>query len=210
MIFCPARDSHIAVPNRYGGTDGFVLLAGTPREAPRHRAGRLGDAVALESGRRGLGRVYPPQSKASAKQWTAGAAANRPTEDDFGLVIENLDGALVGNLGLHDCDPVGGTFSYGVSIAREHRRSGDASDAIGLVLRYFFEERGYRKAWVHVYAFNEASIRLHERLGFRCEGRLRRMAFTRGRYHDIVVLGLFAEEFAAQGVETTSKSDTAM
>lgn len=159
---------------------------------------------------RGLGRVYPPQSKASAKQWTAGAAANRPTEDDFGLVIENLDGALVGNLGLHDCDPVGGTFSYGVSIAREHRRSGYASDAIGLVLRYFFEERGYRKAWVHVYAFNEASIRLHERLGFRCEGRLRRMAFTRGRYHDIVVLGLFAEEFAAQGVETTSKSDTAM
>lgn len=112
-------------------------------------------------------------------------------------MIENLAGELVGGLGTHHCDPVGGTFSYGLSIAREHRRRGYAADTIRLVLRYFFEERRYRKAMVHVYSFNEPSLRLHERLGFQQEGRLRRMVFTRGRFFDIIVLGLLAEEYAA-------------
>jgi RimJ/RimL family protein N-acetyltransferase len=49
-----------------------------------------------------------------------------------------------------------------------------------------------------VYAFNEASLRLHEKLGFRQEGCLRRMIFTRGAFHDEFILGLLAEEFEAQ------------
>ncbi|HET7095418.1 MAG TPA: GNAT family N-acetyltransferase, partial [Thermomicrobiales bacterium] len=62
-------------------------------------------------------------------------------------------------------------------------------------LRYFFDELGYQKAHVHVYAFNAASIRLHERLGFQREGRLRRMLFTGGQFHDVLVYGLTLEEF---------------
>lgn len=151
---------------------------------------------------RHLERIHPPQSQAAVRRWAEETATQQPKDDEFGVTIENLAGEPVGGLGIHDCDPVGGTFSYGLSIAREHRRRGYASDAIGLVLRYFFEERRYHKAWVHVYSFNEASIRLHERLGFRQEGRLRQMFFTRGQYHDIIVLGLLADEYTAQGIET--------
>ncbi len=141
--------------------------------------------------------IHPPQSRAAARRWAEDEATRQPKGDEFGLVIENLAGELVGGLGTHHCDPVGGTFSYGLSIAREHRRRGYAADTIRLVLRYFFEERRYRKAMVHVYSFNEPSLRLHERLGFQQEGRLRRMVFTRGRFFDIIVLGLLAEEYAA-------------
>lgn len=142
--------------------------------------------------------IHPPQSQAAVRRWLEETATRQPKDDEFGVTIETLAGEPVGGLGVHDCDPSAGTFSYGLSIASEHRRRGYASDAIDLVLRYFFEERRYHKAWVQVYSFNEASIRLHERLGFQREGCLRQMLFTRGQHHDIIVLGLLAHEYAAR------------
>ena len=147
---------------------------------------------------RHLEHVHPPQSQAAVRRWLEETATRQPKDDEFGATIENLAGEPVGGLGTHHCDPGNGTFSYGLSIAREHRRRGYARAALGLVLRYFFEERRYRKAWVHVYSFNEASLHLHEHLGFQREGRLRQMLFTQGRYHDIIVLGLLADEYAAR------------
>ena len=63
-----------------------------------------------------------------------------------------------------------------------------------LVLRYYFRELRYQKATVRVYSFNEASIRLHEKLGFQHEGRIRRTVYTNGALCDEIVLGLTVEE----------------
>jgi RimJ/RimL family protein N-acetyltransferase len=48
---------------------------------------------------------------------------------------------------------------------------------------------------VRAYAFNEPSLRLHERLGFVPEGRLRRMIYTGGAHHDVCLYGMTVEEF---------------
>jgi RimJ/RimL family protein N-acetyltransferase len=42
---------------------------------------------------------------------------------------------------------------------------------------------------------NEASIRLHEKLGFIEEGRIRRNSFQNGQYLDDVLFGMTREEF---------------
>ena len=39
-------------------------------------------------------------------------------------------------------------------------------------------------------------MRLHERLGFTLEGRLRRMIYSNGQHHDLLYYGITAEEFA--------------
>lgn len=57
-------------------------------------------------------------------------------------------------------------------------------DTFSIVLRYYFHELRCQKATVIVYAFNERSKQLHEGLGFRLEGRLRRTVYTNGRLHD--------------------------
>ena len=62
----------------------------------------------------------------------------------------------------------------------------------------FFRERRYQKVNPHVYSFNEPSLRLHERLGFQQEGRLRRMFFLEGVWVDDVIFGMTAEEFEEQ------------
>ncbi len=139
-----------------------------------------------------------PQSAEGSKAWAEACARSGPERDAFRWAIESLPGELVGTINTMDANPRCGTFSYGLAIFRPHWRRGYASDAIRIVLRYYFEELRYQKCTVSVYDFNEPSLRLHERLGFQVEGRLRRMIYTAGRFHNEIKLGITAEEFAAR------------
>jgi RimJ/RimL family protein N-acetyltransferase len=87
---------------------------------------------------------------------------------------------------------------YGIAVLPQHQRKGYASEAIRLVLRYYFGERRYQKCTVEVFSFNEPSQRLHEALGFTLEGRLRRMIYTNGVFYDALLYGITREEFEAQ------------
>ena len=114
------------------------------------------------------------------------------------FVVETREGVNVGGISLHSRDQKNGTFSFGIVIDRGHRGKGYAEDAVRILLRYGFWERRYQKcnsACVHT---NEASIRLHKKIGFVEEGRRRRQVFFNGEYHDDVLFGLTREEFDAQ------------
>ncbi|HMA35505.1 MAG TPA: GNAT family N-acetyltransferase [Chloroflexia bacterium] len=136
-----------------------------------------------------------PQSAAATQRWAEQLALAGPAHDTFRWMIENSAGAPVGTINSHSADRRNGTFSYGLGVAPEHQRQGYASEAIILVLRYFFAELRYQKVTVEVVSFNTPSRRLHERLGFQCEAQIRRLAFTQGQYFDHYVYGLTAEEF---------------
>ncbi|HEY3342146.1 MAG TPA: GNAT family N-acetyltransferase [Anaerolineae bacterium] len=139
-----------------------------------------------------------PRSTAGTMKWAEHMATTPPQDDCYRLVIENRNGEVVGNLNTFECNRRCGTFKYGLAVMRPHWRQGYASEAIQLVLRYYFGELRYQKVTVHVYDFNTASIQLHRRLGFQEEGRLRRMIYTGGQQHDEILFGLTAEEFAGQ------------
>lgn len=145
---------------------------------------------------RGLYFIPFPQSREAARRWAEQESARPIGDDNRRFTIARVeDDAVVGDISVHDADPRVGTFSYGVAIKREEQHRGYSSEAILLLLRYYIQERRYLKVTVTVYSFNEASIRLHERLGFQREGRLRRMVYTNGAYHDHLLYGLTAEEF---------------
>jgi RimJ/RimL family protein N-acetyltransferase len=65
------------------------------------------------------------------------------------------------------------------------------------LLRYGFQERRHQKCDSACTHDNEASLRLHRKLGFVEEGRRRRQWFFDGRYHDDILFGMTAEEFEA-------------
>lgn len=139
-----------------------------------------------------------PQSTLRQRQWAEREAQRPPDNDIFRFQIETLDGVQVGSLNTHTTHLRNGTFSYGVSVMEPHRRKGYAAEAIRLVLRYFFHERRYQKCNAEVYAFNEPSQKLHKALGFTLEGRLRRMIYTGGAFHDALIYGITREEFDAK------------
>ena len=148
---------------------------------------------------RNLAAIPLPRSEEATRRWAEQEASRVREGDNARFVIEDERGEVVGDLTTHSCNPRVGTFSYGISIRRDRRRQGYAMEAIALVLRHYFGERRYQKVTVGIAAFNGASIRLHERLGFQLEGRLRRMWFTGGEFFDELLYGLTVEEFASRG-----------
>jgi RimJ/RimL family protein N-acetyltransferase len=141
--------------------------------------------------------VWFPTSRAFVQEWAEREAKRGKEDDAFRFQIESLSGELVGTINTHSCNPRCGTFNYGLAIHPDHRRKGYASEAIGLVLRYYFGERRYQKVNAEVFSFNAPSIALHEHLGFTLEGRLRRMIYMGGAFHDALIYGMTQEEFTA-------------
>ncbi|MFZ5824124.1 MAG: GNAT family N-acetyltransferase [Bacillota bacterium] len=75
---------------------------------------------------------------------------------------------------------------------------GYGSDALRLALREAFGPMDLHRIELHVFDFNHRAIRSYEKVGFVTEG-VRRQALRRGtRYHDIVVMGITREDFAAR------------
>lgn len=143
-----------------------------------------------------LDQLYPPASTARVESWAEAKAQEGFRDDAYSFQMEALDsGELVGGIATHNAIPRIGIVSYGLHVFAEHRGKGYASEAICLVLRYYFQERRYQKANVGVYAINEPSRRLHERLGFTLEGTIRRSVYTGGEYSDELRFGMTVEEF---------------
>lgn len=141
--------------------------------------------------------LNPPRSAESFRVWAKEQAAAKPDGDCFGLAIEAVDtGEIVGAVGSHQADPRAGWFEYGVTIGADHRRKGYAAEAVVMLLRFMFAERRYHKCQARIFAHNEASLTLHRRLGFVEEGRLRDHVFLAGRHHDLIMMGVLADEFA--------------
>jgi RimJ/RimL family protein N-acetyltransferase len=141
--------------------------------------------------------LHLPRSAEGYRAWAKEQATAKPDGDCFSLAIEALDtGEPVGALSTHHADPRTGRFKYGIGIGADHHRKGYASEAVVLLLRFMFGERRYHKCEAEVYAYNEASLALHRRLGFVEEGRLRDHEFFAGQHHDLVMMGMLAEEFA--------------
>lgn len=140
--------------------------------------------------------LWPPMSMTAMRAWAQKMATEEIKEDLFHCVIEDRQGHIAGLLNSHSTNRRTGTFAYGIAVGEVYRGRGFASEAIVMLLRYFFEELRYQKATVTVYEDNAASIALHEKLGFQLEGRLRRMIYTRGQYYDEFYYGMTREEFA--------------
>lgn len=135
-----------------------------------------------------------PSFKAALERWVREQSRKELDGDAFQWIIEAA-GEPVGSIVTHTVSPRNGTFGYGLEVARNHQRKGYAKEAVTLVLRYYFGELRYQKAHAGVQENNAGSIALHRSLGFRDEGTQRRMVFQEGRYLDLLLFGLTADEF---------------
>lgn len=105
-------------------------------------------------------------------------------------------GQLVGACSLQHIDLRNRHAELGIFMAsREARGQGYGAEAVHLLLKYGFEVVRLDKIHLGVYDFNEAGLRLYERIGFRYEGRLRQMIYYEGRYWDEWSMGILRSEW---------------
>jgi UDP-4-amino-4,6-dideoxy-N-acetyl-beta-L-altrosamine N-acetyltransferase len=107
-----------------------------------------------------------------------------------------------------DCKPAGvinvtalespdSVCHWGFYIGESNAPQGTGTLMGVLALEYIFDELHVRKCVGEVFAFNEASLRYHKRLGFVEEGRLKAHTFKQGRYEDVVIMGHISDRWAA-------------
>ncbi|MEO0899743.1 MAG: GNAT family N-acetyltransferase [Bacteroidota bacterium] len=105
-----------------------------------------------------LDQIWFPSSLARVEEWAHKQALKPVDDDSYFFVITQLSGEPVGMIHTNDCDKKNGHFGYGLGVTADHRKMGYASEAIRMVLSYYFNQLRYHKAIVGVYGFNEASI----------------------------------------------------
>jgi aminoglycoside 6'-N-acetyltransferase len=117
-------------------------------------------------------------------------------EADEGFVIE-ADGEVVGAIQYHEeDDPMYRHAGMDIFLTASRHGQGLGTEAIRLLARYLFEERGHHRLTIDPAADNAAAIRAYERVGFRRVGIMRK--YERGPdgvWHDGLLMDLLKEEF---------------
>jgi [ribosomal protein S5]-alanine N-acetyltransferase len=133
--------------------------------------------------------IHKPMSLAAEEAFIE--TMNRHEHDVvFGICRRDTD-ALIGVAGLHQVDEHNRQGMFGIFLGdAKNRGKGYGTEATVLVTRYAFEMLNLNRVWLYVFEFNKRAIRVYERVGFEKEGLLRQAHFARGRYWNIVVMGV--------------------
>ena len=117
-------------------------------------------------------------------------------EADEGLVVEAY-GEVVGAIQYHEeDDPMYRHAGIDIFLTASRHGQGLGTEAIRLLARHLFEERGHHRLTIDPAADNAAAIRAYEKVGFRRVGIMRN--YERGpdgAWHDGLLMDMLREEF---------------
>lgn len=125
----------------------------------------------------------------------------------FQLAVTLRDGGrLIGNCGIRLAEAGARTGDLGYEISPEFWGRGYATEAAQAMVGFGFEELGLHRVWGECVPENTASRRVMEKLGMRCEGRLRQTQWYKGRWWDTLVYGMLEEGWrTGRGVNRTAE-----
>jgi diamine N-acetyltransferase len=105
---------------------------------------------------------------------------------------------LAGVVYLLDIDWINRSAEFAIQIGAAERRGGGLGTwATAEMLQHGFRDLNLHRIHLTVLEQNKSAIHLYEKAGFVLEGRLRQAAFKNGRYADLLVMSLLADEFGA-------------
>jgi ribosomal-protein-alanine N-acetyltransferase len=142
--------------------------------------------------------LYMPMTEMSEEKYIEELGTTR-AKRDAQFVMEVIEGAStkpIGTCGLHEIDSKDRKAIFGMVIGeKDYWSKGYGTEAARLIVNYGFQQLNLHRISSGAFAFNERSIKLQKKIGFREEGCLREAFFKNGQYHDLVLLGLLREEW---------------
>jgi RimJ/RimL family protein N-acetyltransferase len=141
---------------------------------------------------------YLPMTEMMEEKWIEGLADR--FNSDVILVIESIEGEnhkAIGNIGLNRINSKDREANFGIAIGeKEYWSRGLGTEAARLLLKYGFEQLNLQRIQSSAYAFNERSLKLHKKVGFKEEGRRRKATYKNGQYWDVIEFGFLREEWS--------------
>ncbi|HVS30248.1 MAG TPA: GNAT family protein [Thermoanaerobaculia bacterium] len=140
-----------------------------------------------------------PYPVGAAEEWIASQAAKLQEEGSLNLAVD--DGELVGAIGLRIMkDHNHAEIGYWIGVPYWGR--GYATEAVGAVIRYGFEELRLNKIYAAYFSRNAASGRVMQKNGMRHEGTLRQHHRKWSQYVDLEFYGILSADFLSRSEGT--------
>ena len=145
--------------------------------------------------------MYLPMTEMAEQKFIEEIGTTRAATSAF-FVIEVEDAEktkAIGTISLNGINAKDHNATFGIAIGdKKYWSKGYGSEAAALIIKYGFEQLNLHRINSGVLSFNDRSIRMHLKLGFREEGRRREIIFRNGAYCDEVMFGLLREEWKKQ------------
>jgi len=149
-------------------------------------------------------RLFRIRNEPLVLRWWGGASIEEIGEEfieaEEGFVIE-VEGEVVGAIQYHEeNEPMYRHAGVDIFLTTSRHGEGLGAEAIRLLARYLFEERGHHRLTIDPAAENAGAIRAYERVGFRAVGIMRK--YERGPdrvWRDGLLMDMLVEVFRQMG-----------
>ncbi len=112
------------------------------------------------------------------------------------FIVETEKDGVVGLTSFEDIDWRNRSFQIPIKLVRKPGLTlGIGIDTHMAMLRYAFDYMQMHRAFGRTLEYNKASLNMQKRCGYVEEGRLEKAIFKNGKYHDLILTRLFANEY---------------
>ncbi|MEW5923415.1 MAG: GNAT family protein [Candidatus Zixiibacteriota bacterium] len=119
---------------------------------------------------------------------------NRDDVMAFCIILKEM-GEHIGIVELYDIDDYEHKCHWGIALDKRHWRHGFGTEAAHLIIKYVFNDLGFRRLKSYTHSGNPGSMIFQEKLGFTKEAVLRKESTFSGQFYDCIIYGMLKEEF---------------
>ena len=145
--------------------------------------------------------MYYPLSKLEEKDYLENLLGDK-TKDNviLEIIVKNeTEMKLIGVIGLHQINRVHRSAMLGVVIGDfGEQDKGYGPEAIALMVEYGFNTLNLHRIELFVHEYNSRALRAYRKLGFVEEGKTREAFYTKGDYHNQIIMAILKYEWRAR------------
>lgn len=152
--------------------------------------------------RKTLGSMFP-NSNEEEQEWIRRTWKNRSEGNAYQLAITDLDGRLIGTIGLFNLSNIHRSAELGISILDpENRGKGYGTDAVKTICAFGFRILNLHRIYLYHYDFNTGK-KAYSNAGFQICGKMRDGHFNLGKYVDVIYMDILENEYFEKFSEYT-------
>lgn len=140
-----------------------------------------------------VGNATLPYSRYTLREYLEQSRQNLFTERQARFVIELENGEAAGMIDLADFDPLNSRAEVCIGLLGKHRDKGIATRALTLLCDYTFRKLHINQLYAFIPEWNEESLKLFEKNGFKKSALLKQWQRTEKGFNDVFFVQKLAE-----------------
>ena len=140
-----------------------------------------------------VGNATLPYSRYTLREYLEQSRQDLITERQARFVIEIENGECAGMIDLADFDPLNSRAEVCIGLLGKHRGKGIATRALALLCDYALKKLHINQLFAFIPEWNEESLRLFEKNGFKKSALLQQWQRTEKGFNDVFLVQKLAE-----------------